>query len=177
MSKRLFGPNGKRLPLVNEKREINQKRPKLADMMALPKKFKPVNHTEISGPSDGAQVYTTFEPVHVDDNPSKDEIIRTIGEAYPELVSFIKDVDELKKEYAEACEVIRRMFQGVMGKNAQPDKGVIEDLEDFRARSGRAHDVLRTIAYNVTPEKAVEIARKFIDQEASRVQKPGNEQA
>lgn len=165
MSRRLFGPNGRALPLVNEKHE--QKRPALADMMSLPKKFRPVI---IPGPSETNDKYRKFVPINDNDNPTKDEIIGVIGKAYPELVSFLKDTDELKRLYAEACGVIKEMYRAGTGKRTDPERGVVEDIEDTRLRGNRATDVLRTIAYNIKRGDitAQDIARRFFEEEDKR---------
>jgi len=171
MSKRLLGPNGKviKFPLVNEKHE--QKRPHLADMMAIPKKFRQsVIPVGMDGPGQTDEVIYEYTPLNTNDDPSKNEIIRTLGLAYPELVSFLKDVDELKRLYAEACGVIKEMHRAGTGKRSDPIRGVVEDVEDTRLAGARAIDVLRTIAYNIKPDslKPQEIARRFFDEEDKR---------
>lgn len=139
-------------PLVNEK-VPQQQRHHLADMMSLPKKYRPIKGT----------TPVLFDAVDPLDDPSKDEIIAIIGLAYPELISFIKDIDELKKDYAGACNTVAEMHRAAMGKVIGPQRGVIEDVEDVRMRCGRAMDVLRKIS-----DSGDERAARFLKEEESR---------
>lgn len=168
-SGKVIGLDGKPI-LVNEndKKEITQPRPHLADMLMLPKKFTP------SRDIDGKMGFMAVDPK---DDPTKDEIIMIIGKAYPELVSFVKEIDQLKQDYAGAVSTVHEMHKAAMGKEINPVKGLVEDVESLRLRYKKALDVLRNIAYSLTHANADQLrfnASKFIE-DNERLEVLGNE--
>jgi hypothetical protein len=108
----------------------------------------------------------TFEPVDPNDDPSKDQMIECIAKAYPELVSFMREIDQLKQDYAGAVSTVYEMHKAAMGKTVTPVKGLVEDIESLRLRYKKALDVLRGIAFSLQHANVDQLrfnARKFIE--------------
>ena len=159
---KIIGLNGK--SLVNEKQKAS-KYPALADMMMLPRLYRRIRkHFEIGDEDKEPEYY--FEPIDPKNDPSKDAIIQIIGKAYPQIVDFVKEVDELKLSYNGAATTVAAMHKAAMGKEIAPVKGIVEDVESLRLRCAKALDVLKGIAFSAEQASAEQLrfrARQFIE--------------
>jgi len=59
-----------------------------------------------------------------------------------ELASAKADAERYKADYIAACELVAKMHAAAIGEVRGPIRGVVEDVEDLRARYLRLSEVL-----------------------------------
>lgn len=117
-----------------------------------------------------AQRYRIFDGQFVlvdekDHDQTRDELIKMIGEAYPEFASLARELSEIKRDYVAACDVLMVTHQAILGgRAAKTDDNPVEDAGRLRSRFNQANDVLRNILNgDRTVEQIKFIIGRFVD--------------
>lgn len=106
---------------------------------------------------------------------TRDDLIMLIGSAYPEFVSLVKEITIAKAQVEEAQNTCRVLYESITKKKvADATEGWEKEIGDTASALHQSFDVLRTIVHNTPPEKAKEVAEKWLkrieDQMAERKQ-------
>lgn len=129
-------------------------RPNLANLLRIPKKFKLDEGFTIDNPH--------FTPDDPQDNPSRDEIIRAIGLAYPEFLSLVKEFDNAKSAAVENMLLVQESFRAVTGRYPKKGEQIINIIMEQATFGRQCEDVLRNIVNNLPADKAKTIATEFL---------------